>query len=137
MPLYTFENIKTGELRDVYFNMNDSKQYLGENGDEHDVWKRVYHSPNASVDSKYDHNSIADFVNKTANKKGSYGDILDKSKELSQKREKEKGFDPIKHKYYSNYSKERNGKVHPELIKSHQEKQVIEVDIGKKISKKT
>ena len=53
-----------------------------------------------------------DFVEKTRNKSGTIGDLWDMSKELSEKRKKKHGKDPILQKYYKNYSKERNGMKH-------------------------
>ena len=48
----------------------------------------------------------ADFVNKTAGKQGTYGDLMDRSAELSAQRASQNGgVDPVKEKYYKNYSK--------------------------------
>lgn len=42
------------------------------------------------------------------------GDLWDRSQELSEKRKKlYGGEDPVKKKYYDNWSKKRKGKVHP------------------------
>lgn len=78
---------------------------------------RIWTKPNAAVDSKWDAHNPQDFVRKTANKKGTYGDLLDKSKELSIEREEKMGVDPIKEKFYENYAKRRQGKEHPDVKK--------------------
>jgi hypothetical protein len=42
------------------------------------------------------------------------GDLWDRSQELSDKRKKlYSGEDPVKKKYYKDWSKKRKGKVHP------------------------
>ena len=54
----------------------------------------------------------------TAAKKGTMGDMMDYSKELSMKRAaKNGGVDPVKEKYYKKYSDARNGTKHPQEIK--------------------
>lgn len=81
MPLYTYENPKTGETIDVLQGMNEKHTYIDENGLE---WKRVFQVPNAAVDSQIDANNPVAFIDATKNKKGTYGDLLDKSNELSE-----------------------------------------------------
>ena len=114
MPLYTYENPETGELIDVLQGMNEKHSYIDENGLE---WKRVFQVPNAAVDSQIDANNPVAFIDATKNKKGTYGDLLDKSNELSERRAKEHGGqDPIKEKFLNDYSKKTKGKKHPSLI---------------------
>jgi hypothetical protein len=104
--------------------MEDKHEYFGENGDENS-WKRVFTVPNASIDSQVDPFSSKDFVNKTNNKKGTYGDLLDRSKEMSEKRAQiAGGVDPVKEKYYQDYSKARKGAKHPDQLKSYESKNV-------------
>ena len=106
MPLYVFQHPEDENLvKDVFFNMNDEKKYTDEEGVE---WKRVFLSSQLSCEASIDPWSNADFVNKTANKKGSYGDLMDQSAELSAQRAKENGgIDPVKQKYYKDYSDKR------------------------------
>ena len=79
---------------------------------------QVFLAPNASVDKDIDPFSNRQFVDATANKKGTYGDILDFSKEQSEKRAAQRdGVDPVKQKYYSDYSKARGGAKHPKEIR--------------------
>jgi hypothetical protein len=130
MPYYTFKNQETEEIRDVLLSMNDIKEYFGENGDE-TTWKRIFTVPNASFDSKIDPFKTNDFVRKTGSKKGTYGDLLDKSAELSSQRaEMAGGVDPVKEKYYKDYSEKRRGAKHPSQMKSFESKN-ISVDFGK------
>lgn len=122
MPLYTYKNPETGDLIDVLQSMNEKHSYIDENGLE---WKRVFQVPNASIDSQIDPHSNTAFIDATKNKKGTYGDLLDKSKELSEKRAKTYGgSDPIKEKFFKDYSAQRNGAIHPEQKKTYESKRV-------------
>lgn len=129
MPLYTYFNSETEEYRDIVQKMSDVHTYSGENGDE-TTWKRVFTVPNASFDSKIDPFKTSDFVRKTGGKKGIYGDLLDKSSELSHQRaEMAGGVDPVKEKYYKDYSEKRRGAKHPSQMKSFESKNV-KIDFG-------
>ena len=44
--------------------------------------------------------------------KGTYGDLQNYSKELSEERKKTHGIDPVQQKYFSEYSKKRKGAKH-------------------------
>ena len=93
--------------------MKDYKHYCGENGDE-DFWERIYDLPqvnigNSKVDNPFDNNA---FVEKTGKMKGTYGDLLDYSAELSERRAALTGKeDPVKRKYFDDYTK-KTGKKH-------------------------
>ncbi len=106
MPNYQFQNPKTGELKLVYFSVNADKIYIDDNGLK---WDRVFTSPFAAVDTKINPFDSKEFVRKTANKKGTVGDLWDQSKEMSQKREKIAGQDAVKEQYKKDYSKKRRG----------------------------
>lgn len=109
MPYYIFENPETEERVDVFFHMNDEKKYFDKNGLE---WRRVFTPPQASIDAKIDPNSSNAFIDKTSTKKGTYGDLQNLSKELSEKRKEKIGFDPVEKKYLDEYSKARSGRKH-------------------------
>lgn len=100
MPFYDFANDKTGEVKTLFFHMNDEKKYVDECGFE---WRRVFESVNASIDTKIDPYDSRDFVEKTRHKKGTLGSIWDKSKELSEKRKGNSNHDPVKEQTYKNY----------------------------------
>ena len=131
MPLYIFKHPSTEEEVEVFFGMNDEpKEYIDKNGLK---WSRVFSSPELSTIGKIDPWNNADFVNKTANKKGTVGDLLDASSELSEMRAQERGgVDPIKQKHYDNYAKERGGRRHPkersEKTKKGYESKNIKID---------
>jgi len=122
MPMYTFQHPESEEYIDVFFGMNDEKIYTDESGVE---WKRVLHSPQLSTSSEIDPWDNSDFVNKTAGMKGTLGDVMDKSAEMSRKRaEQNGGVDPVKENYYKKYSEERNGATHPDKKKTYESKNV-------------
>lgn len=112
--IYRFKNKKTGKIIDVVMSMREYKPYRGENNNE-DFWERVYEVPqvnigNAKSSDPFDNKS---FIEKTGSMKGTYGDLLDYSAELSEKRaEKAGGEDPIKRQYFDEYKKKTNGKKH-------------------------
>lgn len=128
MPLYLFQHPKSKEIKEVFFGMNDEKKYLDKEGCE---WKRIYSLPQLNTESSIDPWSNSDFVNKTANMKGTVGDLLDKSSELSAKRaEQSGGVDPLKKKYYQEYSKQRGGAKHPTENKKSFENKHIKIDLN-------
>jgi hypothetical protein len=112
--VYQFRNRNTGKIVDVVMSMKDYKPYRGKNNNE-DCWERIYDAPqvnigNATVVDPFDNKG---FVNKTGNMKGRYGDLLDYSSELSERRAAlAGGEDPIKRKYFDEYKKKTNGKKH-------------------------
>ena len=114
MPIYIYKHPEKEEYIEVLQGMNDEHVYEQEGLE----WGRVFLAPNASIDSDVDPFSGRQFVDTTAAKKGTMGDMMDYSKELSMKRaEKNGGGDPVKEKYYKKYSDDRNGTKHPQQIK--------------------
>jgi hypothetical protein len=116
MPNYIFKHPEEERYEEVFFHMNDEpKEYIDE---ESIKWERIFHSPQLNTVGGIDPWDNADFVNKTAQKKGTYGDLLDMSSELSEKRAKERGgVDPVKQKAYDDYAKKRGGSRHFQEIK--------------------
>ena len=109
MPIYEFQHPETGKTLEVIQGMGDKHIYVDNKGVE---WKRVWNSPNASVDTAIDPSSQSDWMRCTAKKGMTIGDMWDLSKSLSKKREKSKGLDPIKNKTVCAYEKKTN-KPHP------------------------
>lgn len=99
MPFYIFKKESTGEVKEVFFRMNDEKVFIDDSGEE---WKRVFTVPQAVVDpleSSINPHSMNDWMNKTSQKKGTtVGEMWDLSTELSKKRAKDLGRDPLKEK---------------------------------------
>jgi len=113
MPIYTFENPNSGKIVEVFQAMNDKHIYIDESGLE---YRRLYSSPNMAIDSQFDAFSSKDFAEKTRSKKGTIGDLINKSKELSEKRGGNVN-DPVLKNFYSSYQKD-NGVKHSSEIKS-------------------
>lgn len=117
MPIYIFENVKTGEVKEFFLSMDKISSF---SPGKH--WKRIYTAPNVSMDSKINPYSSKDFVEKTRNKKGTIGDLLDRSRELSEARGGEKK-DPVLKKYFKEYEKQK-GIKHANQIKSEKKEKL-------------
>ena len=129
MPLYTFSHPETGEIIDLIFGMNDEKKYIDKDNIE---WSREYHTPQVNGVGIIDPWSNSDFVDATKGK-GTLGDLLDRSTEMSNRRaDQNGGIDPVKEKVYNNYGKTRNGSIHPDKLnknKTFEDKNIkIELD---------
>ena len=128
MPLYSFFSESKNEYRDVFFHMNDEKNYCGEDGTEAGEWRRIYTVPTASIDTRIDPNNRNEFIRRT-DKYKSVGDLLDKSKELSEQRKAKDGRDSVQEKFFANYEKITNGKKHPSALPKKYEDSKISVDL--------
>lgn len=116
MPFYTYINPDTEEVIDVAQSINENHVYIDKNGLE---WRRVFTVPEVNTHGTLKADTTEkQFSEYTRNQKGSMGDLYDRSAELSEKRKKIYGKDPVKKKYFNDWSKKRKGKVHP---KSHLE----------------
>ena len=130
MPNYIFKHPEQEEYIEVFFHMNDEKKYIDNSGTE---WKRVFTSSQLQTTSQFDPWDGKNFAEKTGKMKGTYGDLIDASAEMSSLRaEKNGGVDPIKQKAYKNYSKQRGGEKHPqqkkEELKANLSKRGISID---------
>jgi hypothetical protein len=127
MPIYIFSHPKTGEVREIFFHMNEDKSYTDENGVN---WRREYSSPELNASGKSDPWNSKQFVEKTGKERGKLGDMLDMSADLSKERASQNGgVDPLKEKYYKNYSKERNGAIHPDKNPKTFENKHVKIDL--------
>lgn len=113
MPEYLYQNPNTKEIRSVYQSVNDIHEYIDENNIK---WDRVYTVPQINVDSVLNPECTEkEFSEFTKNKKGSIGDLWDRSSELSEKRKRIYGEDPVKKNYLKDWKKKRKNKKHPTL----------------------
>lgn len=119
MPVYIYQHPETKETKEVFQEMNAKHVYF-EDGVE---WNRVFTPFRISIDNKLDPFSESDFMKKTENKKGTIGDWQDISKELSEKREKIAGVDPVKENLFSDYEK-KTGKKHVVKVKEEAKKEL-------------
>jgi hypothetical protein len=119
MPQYIYQNPNSEEYKLVFQGINDVHEYIDDSGLK---WNRVFTTPQVSTVGAIDPFSQNDFVNKTSQKKGSYGDLVDQSKELSAKRAEQLGYDPVQNKYFDDYSKSRRGIKHPKDTRGNDSK---------------
>jgi hypothetical protein len=109
MPFYIFQHPKTEETVEVQQRMKDDHVYIDQDGVE---WKRVFTNPNAAIDTRPDVYSTAQMARSVDNKKETYGELQDRSKEASEKRISQNGYDPLKQQWFDDYAKTRKGKRH-------------------------
>ena len=110
MPIYVYKHPDEDIYEEVFHGMNDPHVF-SKDGVE---WNRVFLAPNATIAGDIDPFNKNAYIDKTANMKGTVGEALDYSAELSAKRaEKTGGEDPVKRKFFEQYSKERKGAKHP------------------------
>lgn len=111
MPLYIYEHPESGERVEIVQHMNEKHEYI-KDGVE---WKRVFDVPQATIDnlSNLDPFNKQQFLDRTSKLRGiTQGDLWDVSAELSRKRAKKMGKDPVKEKAAAKY-RHRTGKPHP------------------------
>ena len=113
MSIYLFKNEATGEIKEVVQRMEDEHTYKEGNIE----YKRVFVNPQVSFDTKLDPFSLKQYISNTANKVGTYGEVLEHSAELSEQRAKIAGHDVIKEAAYKHYEDTHHGMKHPEVKK--------------------
>ena len=124
MPIYVYKHPTEERYEEVVQGMNDDHAF-SEEGVE---WQRVFLSPNAAISNSPDPFDGNSFVEKTANMKGTVGDMMDYSAELSEKRaERTGGEDPLKRKHFKEYEK-LVGKKHVEDKPKSVEDKNIKID---------
>lgn len=117
MPLYIYQNPETEEVIEVLQSMNEDHVYSDNSGLE---WRRIYTTSQLNTVGSFDPWSPNDFANKVSDS-DTEGDRQDRSAELSNERANQNGgVDPVKEKYFKEYSKKRGGAKHPK------DKKVIE-----------
>tara|TARA_R100001015_G_C4501997_1_gene76250 strand:+ start:191 stop:571 length:381 start_codon:yes stop_codon:yes gene_type:complete len=125
VPIYVYKHPEEELYEEVLQGMNDPHVF-SKDGVE---WQRIFLSPNASISSNSDPFNSNAFLDKTANMKGTVGDMMDYSAELSEKRaEKSGGIDPIRKKHFDNYEKSV-GKKHLNDVPKSFENKHIKVDL--------
>lgn len=112
MPIYIYQHPQTEETIEILQSMKEKHEYIDEEGTK---WKRIFLSAQISSNKICDPWNSADFINQTKNMKGTMGDLMDKSKEMSEARASQNGgVDPILDKKFKDYSKKRGGIKDPE-----------------------
>ena len=126
MPVYTYRHPKTGKTIDLVQSMSDDHSYTDDNGVK---WERVFYPTHFAFDTKLDPHDSKAFVNKTE-KGGTIGDIMDLSREMSEKRGGDKN-DEVSLKHKQEKEKKLN-KIKLENLRQERKKQFEEF---KKIDK--
>lgn len=114
MPCYIYKHPKKEKYIELIQSMSEPHTYFDDKGIE---WERVWTVPQAKVPLNIDINNPKDFAFKTKHTKGNLGDLFDRSKELGDKRASQNddnGRDPIKDKFFDQWSAKRHGKKHTE-----------------------
>ena len=115
MPVYVFKDPEKEQYIEVIQSMNDEHVYFDEDGVE---WKREWTNPQLNCESNIDPFNNVCFIEKTAKMKGTYGDLQDYSKELSEQRKSmNNGVDPVQQKFFKDYSNKRKGAKHVNELK--------------------
>ena len=128
MPIYIFENELTGEVKEIFFHMEEKKLFNGEDESEIGQWRRVFTVPLASIDTKLDPRDKNAFVRRTE-KYSKVGDFQDISRDLSEQRTAKDGVDAVKQTWLKNYSNDRLGKKHPSELPKVVETSHIKIDM--------
>ena len=105
MPEYIYEHPKTKEQITVLQSVHEEHVYKIDGV----IYDRVYTVPQASIDTRIDPYSQKDF---RKIKSENIGDMWDRSRELSEIRAEKEGKDPVKEKYFEDYSHKTKGKKH-------------------------
>lgn len=104
---YIFSHPKTGETIEVSQKANDKHEYTDSKGIK---WNRVFTVPHAAIDTKIDPFSSKEYIGKGGRARTTYGELLDRSQELSEKRKQIAGHDPIQEAFIAKERKRRGGK---------------------------
>lgn len=123
MPVYLYEDDKTGKVYEVVQKMNETHEFFL-NGRK---LRRVFTIPQASIDTRCNPYSESDFLKITNKRGGTVGQVEDIAKELSEKRGGQDG-DPILQKHYKEWSKKRNGKDHPDVVKKKRAERLKKIE---------
>ncbi len=118
MPNYSFENLKTKEIKVFFFPLDNHPTWNEVREIEGQKWKRIMEerAPLGIIKNSTP-SSSQEFLDETKRKKGTVGDLIERSAELSEQRAKQSptGRDPTRDKYLDNWSKKRGGiRKHPE-----------------------
>ena len=108
MPVYIYEHPESKQRVELVQSIHEAHEYIDSDGVR---WNRIFTLPELNISDRLDESSNSkDFSSYVGKRKGTIGDLWDKSKELSEKREKIFGKDPIKENYKKNWSKKRKNR---------------------------
>lgn len=131
MPEYAFIRSDDESISSlIFYKMSEAPSVGTEIVDEEGIkWRRVFTRPNSSIATRSDPYSVSDFNKSLDGKKVTVGDMWDASKEASERRAAKEGKDPVREKYFSDYSKARKGQEHQIVKKERFEAKQKELGI--------
>lgn len=109
MPIYEYQNSCTGEIVKVIQSMREQHTYVRDGVE----WIRLWSNPQTVVDTKWDSLDPKDFIRKTKQKKGTVGNLWEKSAELAEIRAKKMGKDFLFERHLIKEKERRKGKLTP------------------------
>jgi hypothetical protein len=113
MPQYLYQHPKSKKVIELIQSVHDNHEYIDSDGLK---WNRVYTAPELNTEGSLKADCTAkQFDDYTGRKKGTIGDLWDRSAELSDKRKKIYGEDPVKKDYLKSWKSKRKNKRHPTL----------------------
>lgn len=113
MPYYQF--LKNDEIFEFFFPINEAPPIGSIIKIKNKKYQRIPSNIQAAVDTKLNPFSKEDFIRKT-NKPGKYGDLVDLSREMHERRkDKIGGSDEIREKFAEKSKNKRNGKFIDDL----------------------
>jgi hypothetical protein len=108
MPIYIYEHPESKQRKEIIQSVHENHEYIDQDGVR---WNRIFTLPELNINDKLnEYSTDKDFASYTKKRKGTIGDLWDKSRELSEKREKIFGKDIIKDGYKKNWSKKRKNR---------------------------
>ena len=111
MPVYTYINPEDPkDIVEIVQSMSDTHEYEKDGVKWDRMWEKTKFNREGS--SKIDAFDKKRFVDKTGKMTGTYGDVLDYSKELSEERKSKMGYDHEQKKFFKNFEKEKGYKHH-------------------------
>lgn len=104
MPNYEFQKLSDNSIHCIFFKFSDAPAIGSVIEYESEQYKRIASVPYASQDTVIDPYSEKDFVRATNKKGGTFGELFDRSAELSKIREQKDGVDKISEKTKKEYN---------------------------------
>jgi len=111
MPFYLYQHPSSEKVIEIKQKISEPHEYIDDDGTK---WNRVFTVPYASIPNMtlINAGSEEDFMKRTQNFDGTIGDLMDASKDLSEKRKQGTGVDKVQENFHKKYSEERNGLKH-------------------------
>ena len=102
MQFYLYQHPSTEEVIEIKQKISEAHEYVDGDGTK---WNRIFTVPYASIPNmtRIDAGSEEDFMKRTQNFDGTIGDLMDASKDLSEKRKQGTGSDKVQENFHKKY----------------------------------